>query len=43
MMLARAEEIAGRLESVNLADELEGAFVGVQPGLEARQAPRSKS
>ena len=37
LMLARAEEIAGRLESVNLADELEGAFVGVQPGLDAKE------
>lgn len=37
LLLARAEEIAGRLESVNLADELEGAFVGVQPGLEAKE------
>ena len=34
---ARAEEIARRLETVDLANELEAAFVAVQPGLEAKE------
>ena len=37
LMLARAEEIARRLETVDLANELEAAFVAVQPGLEAKE------
>ena len=36
LMLARAEEISGRLETVDLAEELDGAFAAVQPGFEAR-------
>ena len=35
-MLARAEEITGRLETVDLDDELDGAFAAVQSGFEAQ-------
>ncbi|MEE2941585.1 MAG: ATP-binding protein [Planctomycetota bacterium] len=37
LMLARAEEIAERVETVNLADELTRAFAAVQPQLDAQE------